>query len=204
MQIIDTKPFFVFHHSNAFEQDGKVYLDSICYASFPGIDQDTDYKQVDFGSVPEGQLWRFQIDLATQTVEPECLVSRCCEFPGLHPDQAGRPYRYVFMGAADIPQGNAPLQGYMKVDFETGAQQIWSAAPKGFTGEPNFVPRPQATAEDDGWLIGFVYNAERQCTDVVILDGQNLEQGPIARLKLKHHVPYSLHGSFTPICFMPD
>jgi all-trans-8'-apo-beta-carotenal 15,15'-oxygenase len=39
---------------------------------------------------------------------------------------------------------------------------------------------------------------------VVILDGQNLEQGPIARLKLKHHVPYSLHGSFTPICFMPE
>jgi all-trans-8'-apo-beta-carotenal 15,15'-oxygenase len=35
----------------------------------------------------------------------------------------------------------------------------------------------------------------------VILDARDLNQGPVARLHLKHHVPYGLHGSFTPEYF---
>ncbi len=202
MTIVDVDPYFVFHHATAFEQAGQVILDSVCYASFPQVETDTNYKEVDFEAVPEGQLWRFRIDVDQKSVTSECLVSRCCEFPLLHPDRAGHPYRYLFMGAANRPHGNAPLQAYMKVDLETGEQQIWSAAPRGFTGEPNFVPRPGADREDDGWLIGFVYNAERQRTDIVILDSNDLIRGPVATLKLKHHVPYSLHGFFTATSFM--
>ncbi|MEP1079822.1 carotenoid oxygenase family protein [Leptolyngbya sp. PL-A3] len=42
------------------------------------------------------------------------------------------------------------------------------------------------------------YDAAHHRTDVVILDGQHIEQGPIARLHLKHHIPYGLHGCFSP------
>jgi all-trans-8'-apo-beta-carotenal 15,15'-oxygenase len=35
---------------------------------------------------------------------------------------------------------------------------------------------------------------------IVILDGQSMTQ--VARLNLKHHVPYGLHGTFTPEVFM--
>ncbi|PLZ86646.1 hypothetical protein CI593_18255 [Fischerella thermalis CCMEE 5194] len=51
--------------------------------------------------------------------------------------------------------------------------------------------------DDDGWVITLVYDATYNCSDVVILDGKNLEKGAIARLHLKHHIPYGLHGSFT-------
>jgi hypothetical protein len=74
-----------------------------------------------------------------------------------------------------------------------------------------FPPRPKLEsnstplAEDDGWVITLVYDAEcdsyahrRYRTDIVILDGKCLSQGPIARLHLKHHIPYGLHGSFVP------
>jgi len=36
---------------------------------------------------------------------------------------------------------------------------------------------------------------------VVILDSRDLTQGAIARLHLKHHIPYGLHGSWTSTVF---
>ena len=203
VQILDTQPCFVFHHANAFEREGKLYVDSVCYPSFPSIEDARDYKNVDFSQVPEGQLWQFQLDLKAKTVESECIVSRGCEFPTLHPNHVGHPYRYLYIGATHAPAGNAPLQALLKVDFLTGRQQLWSFAPRGFMGEPVFVPRPNATEEDDGWVLILLYNAERRCSDLAILDGRNIEQGPVARLLLKHHVPYGLHGSFTPNYFGP-
>jgi all-trans-8'-apo-beta-carotenal 15,15'-oxygenase len=203
MQVIDTAPCFVFHHANAFEQEGKLVIDSICYDRFPTLEGSRDYKTVDFDRVPAGQLWRFTVDPAAATAEVETLVSRCVEFPALHPDRMGLAYRYLFLGAAHAPQGNAPLQALVKLDTHTGHTEVWSDAPRGFMGEPIFVPRPQATAEDDGWVIVLLYNGERRCSDLVILEAQNLTAGPIARLKLPHHVPYGLHGSFVPDYFGP-
>ncbi|MEB3210431.1 MAG: carotenoid oxygenase family protein, partial [Leptolyngbyaceae bacterium] len=84
-------------------------------------------------------------------------------------------------------------------------------APRGFIGEPVFVPRPAsspssdttpAMKEDDGWLMVMVYNAECDRSELVILDARDLNKGAIARLRLKHHIPYGLHGSFTPEVFI--
>lgn len=197
IQTIDLPPCFVFHHANAFEQDGKLYLDSICYQEFPDLKGAENYLEADFSRIPEGQLWRFELDLTTGTSQAECLIERGCEFPDLNPKHVGRPYRYLYIGVAHRPQGNAPLQAILKRDLATGQEEIWSFAPRGFAGEPTFVPRPQGTAEDDGWVLGLIYNAERRCSDLVILDAQRIEQGPIAILKLPHHIPYGLHGNFT-------
>lgn len=203
-QFLDAPAGFVFHHANAFEQAGKVFVDSIVYQGFPTLEEGTTYQEVDFSKVPEGQLWRFTLDLSADTVEDAtCLISRCCEFPTLHPQHVGNPYRYLYIGAAHTPQGNAPLQALLKKDLETGKDHIWSEAPRGFMGEPIFVPRPDGTAEDDGWVLCLTYNAARRCSDLIILKGQRIEEGPIARLKLNHHVPYGLHGSFTPHYFGP-
>ncbi|MFM7423945.1 MAG: carotenoid oxygenase family protein [Elainella sp.] len=201
VQTIPVEAGFVFHHANAFEQDGLLYVDSICYGGFPSIDADENYQEVRFDRLDPGQLWRFKLNLAEQTVERQLIESRCCEFPALHPERVGRPYRYVYLGAAHNPEGNAPLQALLKLDLETGERQLWTAAPRGFSGEPVFVPRPGASAEDDGWLLLLSFNAERQGSELVILNAQDLSQ-PVARLGLKHHVPYGLHGSFTPERFL--
>ena len=44
MQVIETDPCFVFHHANAFEQDGQIVVDSICYDRFPTLEGASDYK----------------------------------------------------------------------------------------------------------------------------------------------------------------
>ncbi|WP_460206659.1 carotenoid oxygenase family protein, partial [Scytonema sp. NUACC21] len=77
-----------------------------------------------------------------------------------------------------------------------------SAAPRGFASEPIFVPRPGSQREDDGWVLALVYDSTDHRSDVVILNAKDFERGPIARLHLKHHVPYGLHGNFVSECFL--
>jgi all-trans-8'-apo-beta-carotenal 15,15'-oxygenase len=48
----------------------------------------------------------------------------------------------------------------------------WRPGKRCFLQEPMFVPRPDSTAEDDGWIIVGVHNAETQCGEIAILDAQ--------------------------------
>lgn len=203
MQVLETDACFVFHHANAFEQGEELIVDSICYENFPVVDHKLDYRQIDFATLPPGQLWRFSLNLQAGTAKRQLSDPRCVEFPYIHPSRIGQPYRCTFLAAAHQAEGNAPLQAILKFDLESGNQELWSAAPRGFVGEPIFVPRPGGTQEDDGWVLTLVYDAAYQRTDVVILDARSLETGPVARLHLKHHIPYGLHGSFTPEWFGP-
>ncbi len=202
IQILEIQAGFVFHHGNAFEQGEEIVLDSICYEFLPELDENTSYKDIDFSSLAPSQLWRFNLDLASKKVTKKLVNSRCCEFPTLNPNQVGHSYRYLFMGAASQKTGSAPLQGIQKLDWDTGETQLWDAAPTGYVSEPIFVPKPQAQEEDEGWLLTLVYDGENHRSDVVILDASNLHQQPIAKLHLKNHIPYGLHGSWTSQCFL--
>jgi all-trans-8'-apo-beta-carotenal 15,15'-oxygenase len=204
VKILETQSGFVFHHVNAFEVGGEIVIDSICYESLPEVEPESDFRQVNFEAGSPGQLWRFDLNLKDGTVQKELIESRCCEFPSIHPNNVGHPYRYTYIGATHGEAGNAPLQAILKIDLDSGERQLWSAAPRGFMGEPIFVPRPGSQKEDDGWVLALVYDAAHHRSDVVILDASDLNKGAIARLHLQHHIPYGLHGSFTPEVFAPN
>ena len=194
---------FVFHHANAFEQDKQVIIDSITYQTLPQVQPDSNYKEVEFDNLDPGQLWRFQLNLEDGTVEREMLESRCCEFPTHHPNQVGRKYRYLYIGASANDTGrNAPLQAILKLDLETGERELHSFAPSGYISEPIFVPKPNATKEDAGWVLTLVYDGSKHCSTLAILDGENLAGKAIALLHLKHHIPYGLHGSWCDEVFI--
>lgn len=77
----------------------------------------------------------------------------------------------------------------------------------GCVGEPVFVPRLgkqswQEGAEDDGYVIAQLYVPQTHTTQFVVLDAQRVDQGPLATIKLKHHIPYGFHGTFTPNVFV--
>jgi len=203
IRVLSVDAGFVFHHANAFERDGTLYIDSICYAGFPEVDPNSDFRDVDFDALEPGLLWRFALDLEDGTVSKERIISRCCEFPTAHPSRSGQDYRYLWTAIADQPEGNAPLQGLMKYDWHTGETTLWSNAPHGYAGEPVFVPSPEAdAAEDEGWLLTLCYDAAAHRSDLVIHDARDLTV--LATLHLKYHIPYGLHGSWTDDCFLPD
>ena len=193
---------FVFHHANAFETGDLVCIDSIAYATLPQVQPNSDYKDVNFDNLDPGRLWRFTLNLQDGTIERQLIEKTCCEFPAVNPDKVGRDYRYLFIGAAHQDTGrNAPLQAIAKLDLETGKRQLHSFAPHGYVSEPIFVPKPDATAEDEGWILTLVYNGKDHRSSLAILDGQNIAGEPVALLHLKHHIPYGLHGSWTDQVF---
>ena len=202
MEILETESFFGFHHGNAWEKDGKIYLDSICADSFPKrAKEELDFNQVNFSDFPAGNLWQFSISLDSKTVVREKIESRGCEFPSVHPQWVGKEHRYLYMNVTHSPNGNAPLQAIMKLDKKSGERQIWSAAPRGFAGEPVFVPRSGGNQEDDGWVISMVYDASVHGSYIVILKAQDLNQ-VVAKLHLSHHIPHGFHGTWTSEVFL--
>jgi all-trans-8'-apo-beta-carotenal 15,15'-oxygenase len=194
-RVLDAPEGFVFHHLNAYQEGEEVVVESIYYADFPSIDPDTDYRTVDFELIPAGLLERCRLNLATGTVTSERLSERCCEFAMVNPNKLGLAARYAWMAVAEREAGNDPLQAFKKLDLRSGERRVWSAAPHGFVSEPLMVPRPGASAEDDGWLLAVVWNGERSGSDLVILDAASMAE--VALVELPLAMPYGLHGSWS-------
>ena len=109
------------------------------------------------------------------------------------------------MGAARHERKNQPLQAWLKYDASAGKAEMWNMGPRVFAGEPEFVPRPGSTEEDDGWLVGLVYDAAIDRSKFVVLDARDVTAGPLCTLSLRHHLPYGLHGNFVSAeYFGPD
>jgi hypothetical protein len=63
----------------------------------------------------------------------------------------------------------APDQAFVRLDTATGQSQMWAPGPRCFCEELVFVPGPEgATKEDDGALLGMVFDAETQRSSLVV------------------------------------
>ena len=48
------------------------------------------------------------------------------------------------------------------------------------------------------YLISQVYRAADKISDFAVFDEQRFAAGPVARILLRHHVPLSFHGYWSP------
>ncbi|MGK7951094.1 MAG: carotenoid oxygenase family protein [Xenococcaceae cyanobacterium] len=202
LEVIATESFFGFHHGNAWEKEGKIYLESICANSFPKTQQtELNLDRVNFDDFPKGELWQFELNLSEKTVTRDRIETRNCEFPSVHPLWVGKEHRYLYMSVSYSEKQNGPLQAVMKLDKKSGEKQLWSATPREFPGEPIFIPHPSSTKEDDGWIVSLVYDAASHRSYLIILDARDITR-EIAKLHLKHHIPHGFHGSWTEQVFL--
>ena len=65
------------------------------------------------------------------------------------------------------------------------------------------MPREGAKAEDDGFVMSYVYDATTDKSDIVILDAQDFAGDPLATIHLPARVPYGFHGNWVPTPY-PD
>ncbi|XP_010532802.1 PREDICTED: 9-cis-epoxycarotenoid dioxygenase NCED6, chloroplastic [Tarenaya hassleriana] len=109
-------------------------------------------------------------------------------------DLLGRKTRFVYLAIADPwPK----CSGIAKVDLENGAVSEFRYGTQRFGGEPFFVPAKNGDEEgeeDDGFLIGFVRDEEREESEFVVVDAATMEQ--VAVVRLPERVPYGFHGTF--------
>ena len=89
------------------------------------------------------------------------------------------------------------------IDFAGGRQSSWWAGPQSIIQEPCFVPRRPDAPEGDGYIIAVVDNVVTNYSDLVILDAQDIEEGPVARLKLPVRLRSGLHGNWADAGKLP-
>jgi carotenoid cleavage dioxygenase-like enzyme len=57
-----------------------------------------------------------------------------------------------------------------------------------------FVPSPDATGEDDGWLVTYVHDEATGTSEMVVVETRDFAAPPVARVMLPVRVPYGFHG----------
>ncbi|MFP6638951.1 MAG: carotenoid oxygenase family protein [Myxococcota bacterium] len=180
---------FVFHPLNAFEDtDGRVVLDVVRH---PKMFADNPNAP---GEGPP-TLDRWRIDPKGGAVKEERISDQPQEFPRHDERRVGKPYRYGYCGAP----GEAGLfGGLLKHDLTTGKTLYRDDGPSKQYQEPVFVPRTPEADEDDGWIMSYCHDADRNATEVVILHAQDFLGDPVATVDLTVRVPFGFHGNWVP------
>src|SRR6266540_3114741 len=137
-------------------------------------------------------------DVATGRVREHALDDRAIEFPRCDGRRVGLPNRYGY--AVDTGDGADRSTGtsLIKYDLRAGASVAHDFGPGRIPAEPVFVPAAPAAGEDEGWVLTYVYDAARNGSDLVILDGADFAGKPVAAVALPQRVPFGFHGSWIP------
>ena len=139
-------------------------------------------------------LDRWTVDLADGKVRESRFDDRGQEFPRVDERLVGKRHRYGYApgGGEGLPGARALL----KHDFVGGSTQTCSFGAEKALGEFVFHPSSPDAAEDDGVLMGYVYDRATDTSELAILDAQTLQN--VASVKLPHRVPAGFHGNWIP------
>ena len=201
-RLIEADPFFQFHFANGYEEDGSLVMDLARYPDYRTIGQALrTFWKSSWPSDGMASLTRLTLDLATGRVGARSYeVGLANEFPTINPKLAARRHRYVYMLCNPADRLSGLQQQIAKVDTETGAAELHDFAPDGYPGEPLFIATGE-DGEDDGVIVTLVFSSSRRRSQLVCLDARNPGAAPIFVARLKHHIPFGLHGTFTPRLF---
>lgn len=180
---------YVFHPLNAYDlPDGRVVLDVVRHPRM----FDRDLNGPNEGAPT---LDRWTLDPRTGRATEERLDERGQEFPRHDERVLGRPYRYGY--AAEFGDG-LRFGALIKHDLRDGKSELHDEGPGRVFLEPVFVPRSEDAAEDDGWVMAYLYDGGTDRSDVVILHAQDFTAAPVATIHLPQRVPFGFHGNWVP------
>lgn len=184
---LDVPLCYVFHPLNAYDlPDGKVVLDVVRHQRI--FDEDRLGPNEGLAA-----LERWTLDPATGRVSDERIEQRGHEFPRHDERRIGKPIRYGYTAAFGIDAAHGPL---FKHDLERRMTEVHDEGAERAFLEPVFVPRSADSAEDDGWILAYVYDATRGASDVTILHAQDFGGSPVATIHLPVRVPFGFHGNW--------
>jgi carotenoid cleavage dioxygenase-like enzyme len=193
-------PCFAFHHVNAYEGDGAVWVDLLAYPD-AGIIENLQLERLRAGLSVRlaSTLTRFRVPLGSANandIEHQILCSTAFELPRIdYQRHAGKPYRFVWGVTQSGPESF--LDRIVKVEIEGAAAAshvISWGEPGCFAGEPVFVPRPDGVSEDDGVVLSVVLDATRRVSFLLVLNASDLSE--VARAEVPHHIPFGFHGNY--------
>ncbi|GAA4616732.1 carotenoid oxygenase family protein [Actinoallomurus liliacearum] len=183
----EVEPCYVFHPLNAYDDGDTIVLEVVRHTKV--FDRDL---QGPSEGVPT--LARWTVDLGAGKVREEQVDDRAQEFPRVDERLVGRRHRYGYALALD--RGITASDTILKHDLVRGTTTRRSFGAGREAGEFVFEPNSPDAAEDDGVLMGFVYDPATDRTDLMLLDAGSLET--VAAVHLPTRVPAGFHGNWVP------
>ena len=184
------EPCYVYHPLNAYETlDGKLIVDVSRYARA----SEKDFYGPLGDTTPQIFRWILALNSNDASVDEKILVDLPIDFPKVSPHVEGRPYRFGYgIEATTKPS----FDGAIKMDLEQGTTERQDFD-GGMASELTFIPRVSSTSEDDGWLMGFVFQPQSTRSRLVILDAKDFSGPPVASIWIpKQHVAIGTHGGW--------
>lgn len=192
-------PYFFFHIANAWEDaDGTIKLESTFYDK-AAWDRFAKWLM----SLPGHPPWlvqgdkfaRWTVDPRDGTVTREARTDISNDFPTINQNLLGRRTRYTYAEA--FPgSGGLKLNALIKIDGQTGNVALREYPDGQQPEEPWFVPDPNGSAEDDGWLFSYVSDVRTGRSRLEIIDAKGFTGRPTAIVSLPSWVPAGVHGSW--------
>jgi carotenoid cleavage dioxygenase-like enzyme len=196
---LEVEPCWVFHTLNAYDDADWVIVDVVQYEGAYDV------------SVLDGRgpvtLDRWTLDPTADRVVRSRLDDRTQEFPRVDERSVSRPHRYGY--SAVIGEVNSALisldgdfaddafaNALLKHDLAHGSVEAHEFGRGATAGEAVFVPVSPGAAEDDGYVMAFVHDPDRDAADLVVLAAQDFRGEPVARIHLPARIPLGFHGSW--------
>ena len=193
----EAKPCYIYHTINAWEEGDEIIMDC-CINPEPTPQQKlkpdaTKMEKLNAYLRIEAFLYRYHFNLKTGETKEYQLDDRKTEFPMMNSRFLGRKSQYAYNQHFDISE-KLRFDGLVKYDTKNqSAETHWYGEGR-FGSEAPFIPKKNATAEDDGYLVSFVTDERDGKSEVIILDAKNIAGKPLARIVLPQRVPLGFHA----------
>lgn len=188
-------PRMLFHTIAAWDEGAEVVVD-VCASRDAHVVETLAAVMAPRNTVPliSGPSWpeRFRI-AADGTVTRRRLSNTPLEFPRMVAASPSSSQGTVFgiSWRDDAVYPSAPVA----LDLGANRAQFGSTRATQFAGE--CVPvRKSDGGGDDCWLLTLVLDAARHCTELNLLDGNDVAAPPLAVVSLPHLLPFGFHGSW--------
>ena len=191
----EAEPCYVYHSINAWEDGNKVVMVGCrCTDPTPTPDpNDGELARAMANLRLSAEVYRWTFDLDTGAVHEERLDDRNAEFPTIDDRRLGIENRFAY--AMTIPKTSTlAFDGIAKYDLRDGSSQRLAFGAGRLGSEAPFAPRGEG--EDEGYLLSFVNGEDG--SELWIIDAEQIERGPVARLRIPQHVPLGFHSCWVP------
>lgn len=205
--ILEADAHWMWHTLNAYERGGEIVAD------FVGHDDATDFLGDDpalfaimqgrRGQNSHGRLRRYVLDPAKRTLRLETLSDGNYEFPIVNPARACHENRFGYLARSAADASHPWWTQLVRFDVRSGAEEHYDFGAGRYCAEPIFAADPAATdaggsADEAGWLLSQVFDANEGKSFLAVLRADRIADGPVALVRLRHHVPLSFHGTWSP------
>ena len=193
----EADPTYILHFANAYEEGDEIVLDGFHQGCPSPPRQPSDppmasvLRMLDLHEL-QTRLHRWRFNLVTGATHESSLDDGIAEFPSMHPRAAMGMHRFVY---AMLGQpGWFLFNGIIKYDLLRGTHQRYVFEPHVYASEAPMAPCPRGSAEDDGYLLTYTIDLQRDLSECWIFDAKDITRGPVARVGLPERICSGTHA----------